>query len=464
MVFSSAVFLWLFLPIVFIVNLIIPKKWSNIFLLLASLLFYAWGEPVNVLLMLFTIFLNWLVGIGIRKYEKYSKCILIVGVVCDVAILGYFKYMNFFVNTINTVFGGEVVPQTHILLPIGISFFTFQAISYIVDVYRKDTEPSGSFVNVALYIAYFPQLIAGPIVKYKEINKQIEKRTITREGIAEGFRRFIYGLGKKVIIANILGKSTDMIFDLPIDQVGFAAAWIGIIFDVTRLYYDFSGYSDMAIGMGKMFGFDIPENFDYPYLSKSVTEIWRRWHISLGTWFREYVYIPLGGSKRGEVRTCINLLIMFILTGFWHGASFSFLAFGLMHGIVMVIERRGFKKVLDKMKVFPHIYTLLVWYYAYALFRINNIPRVVEWWGKMTAFWKINPNAMPVGRYMNSISWFMAVISILGMGILQKAVPEKIRNKWKFSILEWIYLVGVLILSMSLIAGDTYNPFIYFQF
>lgn len=464
MVFSSAVFLFIFLPIVFVINLIIPKKWSNVFLLIASLFFYAWGEPVYVLLMLFTITLNWIVGIGIKKFEKHSKLIMILGVICDVLILMNYKYTNFFVSSLNAVCGREVIEQTNILLPIGISFFTFQSISYIVDVYRKDTQPAKNFVNVALYIAYFPQLIAGPIVKYKEINKQIMDRTITSDGVAEGFRRFIYGLGKKVIVSNILGKSADIVFMLPMEQIGFKSAWLGIILATMQLYYDFSGYSDMAIGLGKMFGFVIPENFSYPYTSRSVTEIWRRWHISLGTWFREYVYIPLGGNRKGEVRTYINLMIMFILTGFWHGASCSFIAFGIWNGVFMVIERAGFKKVLDKMKVVPYVYTMASWVFAYVLFRINNLPRSVSWWGKMIKFWETNENEIRISQYMSVISWFVLACSIIGCGILQRLVPQKVSAKWKYSVPEWICCLLILVVSCAYIAGDTYNPFIYFQF
>lgn len=464
MVFSSAVFLFIFLPIVFVINLLIPKKWSNVFLLLASLFFYAWGEPVYVLLMIFTITLNWLIGIGIEKYTNRARIIMILGVVCDVLILVYYKYMNFFVQTFNTLARREVVPQTEILLPIGISFFSFQAISYIVDVYRKDTKASNNFISVALYISYFPQLIAGPIVKYKEINRQIESRSITSTGVAEGFRRFIYGLGKKVIISNVMGKSADAIFSLPMNQVGCKTAWLGIVVYIIQLYYDFSGYSDMAIGLGKMFGFDIPENFNYPYLSKSVTEIWRRWHISLGTWFREYVYIPLGGSKSGTVRTYINLSIVFFLTGLWHGASFSFIAFGILNGLFMVIERAGFKSFLDRMKLFPHIYTMIAWMIVFTPFRINNLARTVSWWGRMFIPWKYNVSEFPVGRFMSNISWVVLCLAILGTGIIQKSLPEKFRNRWKYSIPEWLCCVFILLLSCAYIAGDTYNPFIYFQF
>lgn len=464
MVFSSAVFLLIFLPIVFVINFIIPEKWSNVFLLIASLFFYAWGEPVYVLLMIFAITLNWLVGIGIENYRNHAKLIMILGVVCDLLILMYYKYMNFLVQTINMIAGRDVIPPPGILLPIGISFFTFQAISYIVDVYRNDTKASSDFVSVALYISYFPQLIAGPIVKYKEINKQIESRSITSSGVAEGFRRFIYGLGKKVIISNVMGKSADAIFNLPMDQVGCKTAWLGIVVYIIQLYYDFSGYSDMAIGLGRMFGFDISENFNYPYLSKSITEIWRRWHISLGTWFREYVYIPLGGSRKGPIRTYINLSTVFILTGLWHGASFSFIAFGVLNGLFMVIERAGLKRMLDRLKIIPHIYTMCAWMIVFVPFRINNLSRTASWWGRMFMPWKYNVSEFPAGRFMSNISWVVLCLAILGTGIIQKSLPEKFWNRWKYSIPEWLCCVFILLLSCAYIAGDTYNPFIYFQF
>lgn len=464
MVFSSAVFIWIFLPIVFLLNLILPKKCSNIFLLFASLFFYAWGEPVNVVLMVFTIILNWLVGLGITKYEARRKLILILGVILDVSLLGYFKYANFLVNTINAVLGGEVITPPGIALPIGISFFTFQAISYIVDVYRGDTEPSENLINVALYIAYFPQLIAGPIVKYKEINKQIIDRSITREGVALGLRRFMYGLGKKVILSNILGKSVDLIFGLSLDVIGFKLAWLGAILFPIQIYYDFSGYSDMAIGLGKMFGFDIPENFMYPYVSKSITEYWRRWHISLGSWFREYVYFPLGGSKKGNIRTAINLTIMFTLTGFWHGASFSFIAFGLYMAFFMVIERFWVLKKLDSHPVLSRIYFFAAFLFSIPFFRANDLVRALKWMGKMCQVWKIAQPEMAVGNFMNTTTVVVLVMSIIGAGIVQFATPVKIRDKWKGSVAEWLYLLVVMILSMALIASDTYNPFIYFNF
>lgn len=328
MVFSSLIFLWLFLPVVFILNYCIRSQYSNVLLLCASLFFYAWGEPYLVLLMIISIIFNWGIGKGIKKFQLYSRSILIIGVIFNLLVLGYYKYAGFGGRIINSLMKREVIIIPEIDLPIGISFFTFQAISYIIDVYRGETEPQSRLINVALYISFFPQLIAGPIVKYRDISKQIEKRIVSNEDIVYGFRRFIYGLSKKVLISNVLGKSADMLFAMNIETISGRMAWSAALFYTFQIYYDFSGYSDMAIGLGKMFGFAIPENFNYPYLSKSVGEFWRRWHISLGSWFREYVYVPLGGNRKGEIRTYINLVLIFLLTGLWHGANFTFIIWG----------------------------------------------------------------------------------------------------------------------------------------
>jgi len=464
MVFSSAVFLWLFLPIVFCINLILPSKLSNIFLLLASLFFYAWGEPVYVVLMLFTILVNWLIGIAVSKTQNYKKVFLILGIAVDLSILGFFKYAGFLVNILNSVLHREIISFPELSLPIGISFFTFQAISYVVDVYRKDTEKSNSIIKVALYISFFPQLIAGPIVKYKEISEQIDRREVTKQGTAEGFRKFIYGLSKKVLIANILGKSVDIIFGLEMSSVGFLLAWAGAIMYTLQIYYDFSGYSDMAIGLGKMFGFDIPVNFDRPYLSRSVGEFWRRWHISLGSWFREYVYIPLGGNKKGNKRTLVNLSIVFLLTGIWHGAGFSFIFWGIWHGFFSVIERVFLKKYLDKYNIISRIYLLLVVTFGWVVFRINNLMRTLEWFKCMLFGWIHNMKSPAGIIYGDRLTCFAAVAGIIGCGLLQALVPERIRNRWKYSGLEWAYCTILLILSLACVAGDTYNPFIYFNF
>ena len=328
MVFSSLIFLWLFLPIVFVLNCLIKPQYSNGLLLAASLFFYAWGEPHFVFLIMISIVFNWYIGKKIEGASKHGHIILTLGILFNLTLLGFYKYMGFAIKIINSLWQKDILPVLEIDLPIGISFFTFQAIAYIVDIYRGESKAQYKLVNTALYISFFPQLIAGPIVKYKDISQQIERRIITYNGVALGFRRFIYGLSKKVLISNVLGKSADIIFDMDVTTISGTMAWIAALFYTFQIYYDFSGYSDMAIGLGKMFGFDIPENFNYPYMAKTVEEFWRKWHISLGTWFKEYVYIPLGGNRKGRVKTYKNLFVVFLLTGLWHGANFTFIIWG----------------------------------------------------------------------------------------------------------------------------------------
>lgn len=457
MVFSSGVFL----PITFIVNLFLSTKQSNIWLLIASLLFYAWGEPFFVFLMILSIIVNWIVGMGIGKCEgKLKSLILTLGIVFDLGFLGYYKYAGFAVSLLNRLAHHEIMSVPQIALPIGISFFTFQAISYIVDVYRKDTEYSKSVVNVALYIAFFPQLIAGPIVKYRDINQQIEKRQVNWVKVSNGFRRFIYGLAKKVLISNVLGLCVDTIYANDMSFIDYKVAWIGALAYTFQIYYDFSGYSDMAIGLGKMFGFDILENFDYPYVSKSISEFWRRWHISLGSWFREYLYIPLGGNRKGEIRTYINLCIVFFLTGLWHGANLTFVFWGLYHGFFRIIERLGFDKWLKKHNVLATIYCFLVVNFGWVIFRSTSIINSLRYLARMILPFKYNNSTIEMYTFLNLKVVFIGIVAILGAG----CVPKKIANKWKNSIPEAIYCVVLLILCLASIASNTYNPFIYFQF
>ena len=465
MVFSSAVFLLVFLPIVFIINYLIRKELSNYFLLVASLVFYAWGEPYLVLLMIASIVINWAIGRVISKTTGATKKFaLIIGVVCDLGILGYFKYSGFLVSIIDSIFRTTVIPVPQIALPIGISFFTFQAISYIADVYRGETEASDKLVNTALYISFFPQLIAGPIVKYREINKQIESRSISWIGVSSGFKRFIYGLAKKVLISNVLGLCADTIYAFDIGTIDVLTAWVGALAYTFQIYYDFSGYSDMAIGLGKMFGFDIPENFDYPYLSKSISEFWRRWHISLGSWFREYVYIPLGGNRKGTVRTYLNLSIVFFLTGLWHGADFSFIIWGLYHGFFSVIERLGLKKSLDKSKVLSTAYCFLVVNFGWVLFRASDTITALRYISRMVLPWRHLDTGIPIWNYLNNKTVFVGIVAVLGMGIIKALIPKRVYAAWKDSVIEAVYCVFLLILCLASIASDTYNPFIYFQF
>ena len=466
MVFSSAIFLLMFLPVVFLINLLIKKEYSNLTLLTASLIFYAWGEPYLVLLMIFSIIINWLMGKLIANNDGFrKKMFLFIGIALDLLVLGYYKYAGFFVSILNGIMGKEIISIPQIALPIGISFFTFQAISYIVDVYKGDTEASFKLVNVALYISFFPQLIAGPIVKYRDINRQIEQRNISWLGVSAGFKRFVYGLGKKVLIANVLGLCADTIYSYDLNELDLVTAWIGALAYTFQIYYDFSGYSDMAIGLGKMFGFDILENFNYPYISKSITEFWRRWHISLGSWFREYVYIPLGGNRKGKIRTYINLITVFFLTGLWHGAAFSYIFWGLYHGFFSVIERLGLKKLLDKSKIISTAYCFLIVNFGWVFFRSNGILNGIKYITRMVAPWR-DTGLQPIisWNYLNRQTLIAFVFAVLGMGIVKAIVPKQVTEKWKDSVLEAIYIFILLILCMAAIASDTYNPFIYFQF
>jgi len=441
-----------FLPIIFLIGFFIKNKYRNYVLILGSLVFYAWGEPVYVLLMIASIGLNYFFGRMVRKGRAW----LVIAVVANLLILGYYKYADFLIGVVNSIFG-TAIPLRHIPLPIGISFFTFQAMSYVIDVYRGDTE-DGSLTDVALYISFFPQLIAGPIVKYREIAEQIRNRSVTWDGVADGFRRFIYGLGKKVLIANTLGLCADKVFGY--EHPGSAAAWIGAIAYTFQIYYDFSGYSDMAIGLGKMFGFTYPENFDYPYLSSSVTEFWRRWHISLGSWFREYVYIPLGGNRKGTARTYLNLVIVFFLTGLWHGADLSFILWGLYHGLFSILERIGLGKALKKHRGIGAVYCFMIVLFGWVLFRAANTETAIQYIQAMFT----SEQAVPVYEYLTNRTIFTLIIAVIGCGIIQKISPEKILQLWKHSVIEAIFCVIILILCVASIASNSYNPFIYFQF
>ena len=465
MVFSSSVFLLLFLPAVFIADSLIKTRYSNILLLSASLFFYAWGEPYYVFLMMFSILLNWGVGLIIgRSSSGMRRAALTIGVVCDLLMLGYYKYSGFFASIVNHAAGRDVLTVPELALPIGISFFTFQAISYIADVYRGETEASDSIINVALYISFFPQLIAGPIVKYKDINEQIKRRSVTWLDTAAGFKRFIYGLSKKVLISNILGLCADSVFGFEASATDIRAAWIGALAYMFQIYYDFSGYSDMAIGLGRMFGFTIEENFNYPYMSGSISEFWRRWHISLGSWFREYVYIPLGGNRRGELRTYINLVIVFFLTGLWHGADFSFIVWGLYHGLFQIIERLGLKKQLERHPAAARAYTLTVVCFGWVLFRAEDLASGLCYMSDMIRLKSFAGTQIPLYEYMDMKTVFTLAAAVAGMGILKMIIPEQFQEKWKDSVPEAIFCIMLLILCLASVTNNTYNPFIYFQF
>ncbi len=465
MLFSSMIFLWLFLPVVLIISKFLKTRQQNIFLLVASLFFYAWGEPKYVLLMLVSIFLNWGCGMLLTHAAAYKKAILIASVVFNLSLLGYFKYLGLLVRTLNHLLGREVLTAPQIALPIGISFFTFQALSYVIDVYRGTCAVQKNPLSLALYIAFFPQLIAGPIVKYKEINEQITDRRITSRGLMVGIRRFCYGLAKKVLISNVLAQSADLIFALEMPEITGILAWTAAFLYTFQIYYDFSGYSDMAIGLGSMFGFTFQENFNYPYMSRSIREFWQRWHISLSTWFREYVYIPLGGNRKGQVRTYVNLGIVFLLTGIWHGASYNFIFWGFYHGFFSILERLGLSGFLERHRRTAFMYTFLTVHFGWILFRIESMRQILEFGKRILLPWCYTTSHYSVWEFVSPHTVFILLCAVGGMGILQNMTKKGERTlSWKFSMAELAYCTLLLLLSISALAGNTYNPFIYFRF
>ncbi len=467
MVFSSLLFLWIFFPVVLGVCFLLPGlRAKNIWLLFASLLFYAWGEPVYLLLLLFSILMNWGMGLWMERGSSGRGLVLTIALAGNLGLLGFFKYANFILNTLDHLLPFVQLPRASIPLPIGISFFTFQAMSYIIDLYRKEYPVQKSLVKLALYISFFPQLIAGPIVKYKDIDAQLSDRRVTGEGIALGMRRFIYGLGKKVILANLLAIAVDRIYELETFRIGVPMAWCAMLFYTLQIYYDFSGYSDMAIGLGKIFGFDFLENFDHPYLSRSIREFWRRWHISLSSWFRDYLYIPLGGSRKGRLRTYLNLIIVFAVTGLWHGASWSFVFWGLFHGFFMLAERIGFGKVLDHggkgVSLLSWVYTFFVVNIGWIFFRAEDIRQGLTMSLRLFGIGSFE-QAIPLGSVLSSQIILAFILGLVGMGFLL-FLPEKLKNRFRYSVPEALFLMLVLFYSIVLLANQTYNPFIYFRF
>lgn len=471
MVFSSMTFIWIFLPILLFVYYISKEKYRNIILLFFSLIFYSWGEPKYIVLMLISILVNYIFGRILNKCNKKNnkKIVLIVSIVFNLGLLVYFKYFNFIATNIDNIIGQNVIPNKNIVLPIGISFYTFQIMSYIIDLYRGDIKVQKNLLNLALYISFFPQLIAGPIVKYKDIDEQLQKRTVTIEKFSNGIKKFVYGLAKKVIFANTLAYIADTIFNSNIELLNMPIAWLGAICYTLQIYFDFSGYSDMAIGLGKMFGFEFMENFNLPYISESITEFWRRWHISLSTWFKEYLYIPLGGNRKGKIRTYINLLIVFLATGIWHGASWNFVVWGLFNGFFLVIERIKLKELLDKnkLKFVNHIYALLVIIFGWVLFRADTLRSALQYIKIMIIPSKQLSN-FDTSLIINNRNIIMIIVVILFSGILQ-TIFNKLKNKEKIKevyhrYFEVIVISLLMFISIMMLASNTYNPFIYFRF
>lgn len=464
MVFSSLIFLCKFLPIIIIGYYIINDKFRNIFLLLGSLFFYAWGEPKYILLMIFSIVINWEIGMLMEKFVNHKKILLIIDILINLSLLGYFKYFNFFIRTFNRIFVKDI-SFVEISLPIGISFFTFQILSYIVDLYRGHYKAQKSIINLALYISFFPQLIAGPIVKYKDIDKQLHKRICTLEKAGGGIRRFIYGLGKKVIISNTLAKCVDTVYGLEYQEITGFLAWAAAILYTLQIYYDFSGYSDMAIGLGEIFGFKFQENFNLPYISCSIQEFWQRWHISLGTWFKEYLYIPMGGNRKGKIRTYINLSVVFFMTGMWHGASFTFILWGLYHGFFQIAERSGLKRFLGRHKIISHLYVSVIVVFGWVLFRAEGLRQAGVMVKRMLFPWRYTESSFVIQHVLGNRTIFIIIIALSGCGLLQCVLKKSSMDvKLKNSYFDIVYCTAILVLCIAMLASNTYNPFIYFRF
>ena len=468
MVFSSTLFLFIFLTIVLLIYYLIPQKYvmaKNIELLIASLIFYAWGERIYVGLMVISICVNYIFGLLLELFDKRKQrlAVLIVSIIFNLGMLFFFKYINFFTN--------NAFPS--IVLPIGISFFTFQIMSYTIDVYWGNVKTQRNIFNLGLYISLFPQLIAGPIVRYIDVERQIQHRTYTVDSVYRGVTRFTIGLAKKVVISNTVALLVDTIFAFPANGISAATAWLGAIAYTLQIYFDFSGYSDMAIGIGHMLGFNFLENFNYPYISRTVQEFWRRWHMSLSSWFKDYLYIPLGGNRKGKVRTYINLIIVFACTGFWHGAAWNFLVWGLYHGFFQILERLGLKKVLEKIpRVFGHIYTMLVFIIGWVLFRAESLKYAWEYvktmfsfnkWGWLNAVAQLDGDTYP-GTYTLVILVLGIILSLPIVPTLAKKIEKMRGGEMALTIIRGVGMIVLLGYSILCLTGSDYNPFIYFRF
>lgn len=466
MVFSSTIFLCVYLPLVLLGYYICPKKGKNLFLLIVSLIFYAWGEPKYVFLMIFSILVNYVFGLLMDKHrenKKRLKLMLVISVIIDLGLLSVFKYTDFIITNINSVFGAGF-DLLNIALPIGISFYTFQAMSYTIDVYRDDVRVQRNLIDFGMYITMFPQLIAGPIVRYSDVQDQLAERNVTAADFSEGIMRFVVGLGKKVLLANQMGAVWTQIYALGGD-ISALMAWTGAAAYTFQIYFDFSGYSDMAIGLGRMFGFKFPENFRYPYESVSITDFWRRWHITLSTWFKEYLYIPLGGNRRGLARQALNLLIVWTLTGFWHGAGWNFVMWGLYYFAILFIEKLFLLKALDKLpRLFRHAYALLLIVIGWVIFASDDVSVMLPYLGSM-----FGANGALGGMDVYTLltrAALMVICCVASTELPRRlfvTAAGKMNEKAAFTV-KSVLTLALLALSVVFLIGDSYNPFLYFRF
>ena len=463
MVFSSISFLYYFLPLCILCYFLIPAKFRNKVLLIFSLFFYFYGESKYIIVLIFSCFLNYYAGNLIIKYPKKKKLLLITNLVINFGLLFYFKYFNFFITNINNLLNTDL-PLLHIIMPIGISFFTFQATSYVIDIYKGEIKPAKNVFDFATYLTLFPQLIAGPIVRYETVAEEMENRKTTIPLVASGLKRFIIGLGKKVLIANLLGAFTTSLDTLSSPTI--LSFWLKALAYTFQIYYDFSGYSDMAIGLGLVFGFHFLENFNYPLTAKSITDFWRRWHISLSTWFRDYLYIPLGGNRLGKKKQIRNILIVWLTTGLWHGASWNFVLWGLYFAILLLLEKFVWQKFLDKHKIFAHISTFILIIFSFIIFSTESITGIGLFFQNLFNFTLPFTN-VETNFYLSNYL-IILILAFIGMGPWIKNLYNKIANsktgKKVLIIAEPMILMILLFIITGYIIDDSYNPFLYFKF
>ena len=466
MVFSSLTFLQCFLPLCLLAYFLVPQKWRNGTLFLFSLLFYAWGEPVYVVLMLFSTALDYTCGQMAERHrgQRGAKIALLVSVCVNLGLLGVFKYCDFLIGTVNSLFG-TALPQPNLPLPIGISFYTFQVLSYVIDVYRGETAAQRNFIDLAAYVSLFPQLIAGPIVRYSDVAAELKSRTHSVSAAAEGVRRFTVGFAKKILLANQFGALASAYKSTQDASVLFV--WLYALAFLLQVYFDFSGYSDMAIGLGRMLGFHFPENFNYPYISASITEFWRRWHMSLGSWFRDYLYIPLGGSRKGKARQLLNILIVWLATGLWHGAAWTFVLWGLWFAVLLLLEKLALLPVLEKHRVLGHVYTLFFVTLGFVLFDADSAAQAVSRIGAMFGAGGLPLSSAQAVYYLKSYGPLL-VLGILCATPLPKMIVAKLRKSkaaaTALDVLEPLFVLIPLLLGTAFLVDGSFNPFLYFRF
>ncbi|MCB2308317.1 MBOAT family protein [Clostridium estertheticum] len=468
MVFSSLVFIFIFLPLTLVIYFIAPKKRRNLILLVMSLIFYGWGEPIYIGLMIFCIVFNYLSSLFIHKYrklKKLSKKIFVATLVIDLGMLAFFKYLGFIINNINVLFGLNIYFEK-LALPVGISFYTFQIISYVVDVYLNKVKVQKNIIDFGAYVTMFPQLVAGPIVQYNDIFIQLKNRKENINQFSEGIDRFILGLGKKVLIANNIGMVWTIIKATEVSRISVISAWIGIIAFTFQIYFDFSGYSDMAIGLGKMFGFEFIENFNYPYISKSVTEFWRRWHISLGSWFREYLYIPLGGNRVSLIKQLRNLFVVWFITGLWHGASWNFIFWGLYFGFFIACEKFFLGKLLNKLpRCISNLYTMIIVIVGWVFFDNNKLSNALNY---IKVMFGLSGNVFidSTAKYYFHANFILFVIAIFCATPIIYFFHKKIKSKFnaRGAIAMALGRIFILFLSTAYLVNQSFNPFLYFRF